>query len=155
MHQKSQAKNLTSFQTTVERGNIFFLTNYMLMVFSNITFVLQSWCRKGSVRDACSRRQVSFLYFSECAVFFLHFQMSFFGLSEDEFVHTIQPIHCLIHPSDQFNSSQISPFSSISLRLVIHDWERPYYKEGAKSLGYILEKEVQSLKIALTWFRKG
>jgi len=28
-------------------------------------------------------------------------------------------------------------------RLVIHDWERPYYKEGAKSLGYILEKEVK------------
>ena len=26
--------------------------------------------------------------------------------------------------------------------MVIHDWERPYYKEGAKSLGYILEKEV-------------
>ena len=28
-------------------------------------------------------------------------------------------------------------------RLVIHDWERPYYKEGAKSLGYVLEKEVE------------
>ena len=30
-----------------------------------------------------------------------------------------------------------------TLRLVIHDWERPYYKEGAKSLGYTLEKEVK------------
>lgn len=27
-------------------------------------------------------------------------------------------------------------------RVVIHDWERPYYKEGAKSLGYVLETEV-------------
>ena len=37
----------------------------------------------------------------------------------------------------------ICPIHSYFLRLVIHDWERPYYKEGAKSLGYVLEKEVE------------
>ena len=48
--------------------------------------------------------------------------------------------HRAVH---QKSIDQIGSTLSSILRVVVHDWERPYYKEGVKSLGYLLEKEVE------------
>ena len=41
------------------------------------------------------------------------------------------------------------------VRLVVHDWERDYYRSGIKELGYKVEKEVnKKLKISRKSFKR-